>query len=552
MGFSFTGTAKTMMSQYTPPNLSIPKARVRWWQSIRWRFALVSIMIALLATVLLAVIMLVAINYYYGIDLRQRLTVVANNTAQRIGVSYAQNGSLPKAVTTVLPTTPSQNTQNSEYLVLIFNTTTRTPQLIYPRFGLAPRGANFATFLLAITDPSARRGDFNKIFTAVTNARNGVTTVDDIGSRSPGASLHPFVVQPIFYGGQSGTNVVGALLVIPRSLADNTVPPFLMTIRFAILIVSAIIAVLAALVAILFSRTITRPLAKLTSAAHILASGDYSARVTTQSQSELGELATTFNEMATRLEKDVDELRKQEFWRRELIMNITHDLATPLTAIAGLGESLVDGVNQDHEDFEATGRIIVRETLRLRRLVQDLHLMAKVEAGAMEPQPKVLRLAAVVDEALAVLAPEFERANVEPLNNVAFDLPPAWADPDMLMRVFSNLCDNALRHTPSGGTVIVEARQQEDMLEVAVTDSGKGIPPEALERVFDRFYRADTSRQVRTGGSGLGLTIVRAIVEAHGGTIRAENASQGGARFIFSLPIAEQAPLWSYTTTPIR
>ncbi len=274
--------------------------------------------------------------------------------------------------------------------------------------------------------------------------------------------------------------------------------------------------------------------------------------MTTNAQSELGELALTFNEMATRLEKDVDELRKQEFWRRELIMNITHDLATPLTAIAGLGESLVDGVNQNHEDFEVTGRIIVRETLRLRRLVQDLHLMAKVEAGAMQPQPKVLRLAAVVDEALAVLAPEFERANVEPRNNVAFDLPPAWADPDMLMRVFSNLCENALRHTPEGGAVIIEARQQGNMLEVAVTDSGKGIPPEALARVFDRFYRADTSRQVRTGGSGLGLTIVRAIVEAHGGTIRAENAPQGGARIIFSIPIAEQAPIWSYTTTPIR
>ena len=541
-----------MISQYTPPNLSMPTVRVRWWQSIRWRFALVSIMIALLATALLAVIMLVAINYYYGVDLRQRLTAIADTTAQRIGVNYAQYGSLPKAINTVLPNTPSQNSQNSDYLLIILNTTTRPPQLIYPHFGVQRRGANFAALLLAITDPSVQKGDYAKIITAITNARNGVPTVDDIGTRSPGSAPRPFVVQPIFYGGQSGNSVVGVLLVIPRSIADNTVPPFLMTIRLAIFMVSAIIAVLAAIVSILFSRTITRPLAKLTGAAHVLASGDYSARVTTHSQSEVGELATTFNEMATRLEKDVDELRKQEFWRRELIMNITHDLATPLTAIAGLGKSLVDGVNQDREDFEATGRIIVRETLRLRRLVQDLHLMAKVEAGAMQPQPKVLRLAAVVDEALAVLAPEFERANVEPLNNVAFDLPPAWADPDMLMRVFSNLCDNALRHTPSGGTVIVEARQQGNMLEVAVTDSGKGIPPEALARVFDRFYRADTSRQVRTGGSGLGLTIVRAIVEAHGGTIRAENASQGGARFIFSLPIAEQAPLWSYNTTPVR
>ena len=541
-----------MISHYTPPNVATSNKRVLWWQSIRWRFAMVSMLLVLLATALLAVIMIAAVNYYYGVDLTQRLTNIADNTAQRIGVSYAQNGSLTSAVNDVLPATPSQNAQNQDYLLLVINMA-RPFRLVYPRYGAVKPGPGFTALLLALADPSVQKGDFARISKAVTDARRyGRQTIVNIGSSTPGTTPRPAVVQPIFAGGQSGNDVVGVLIVIPRSAADNTVPPFLKTIRIAILIVSAIIVALAALVSILFSRTITRPLAKLTSTAHVLASGDYSARVTTHSQSELGELATTFNEMATRLEKDVDELRKQEFWRRELIMNITHDLATPLTAIAGLGESLVDGVNQDREDFEATGRIIVRETLRLHRLVQDLHLMAKVEAGAMQPQPKVLRLAAVVDEALAVLAPEFERASVEPLNNVAFDLPPAWADPDMLMRVFSNLCDNALRHTPAGGTVVIEARQQRNLLEVAVTDSGKGIPPEALARVFDRFYRADTSRQVRTGGSGLGLTIVRAIVEAHGGTIRAENVPQGGARFIFSLPIAEQAPVWSYITTPIR
>jgi signal transduction histidine kinase len=541
-----------MMNQYAPPDLSLPKARVRWWQSIRWRFALVSMLLVLLATALLAVSMIVAINYYYGVDVSQRLIDIADNTAERIGVSYAQNGSLAVAVHNVLPATSSQNAQNQDYMLLVINMN-RPFRLIYPNYGTTNPGQGFTALLLAVADPSVQKGDFARISKAVTDARRyGKQTIVNIGSSTPGSIPRPAVVQPIFYGGQSGNAVVGVMIITPRSAADNTVPPFLQTIRLAILIVSASIVALAAFVSILFSRTITRPLANLTSTAHVLASGDYSARVTTNSQSELGELATTFNEMATRLEKDVDELRKQEFWRRELIMNITHDLATPLTAIAGLGESLVDGVNQDREDFEATGRIIVRETLRLRRLVQDLHLMAKVEAGAMQPQPKVLRLAAVVDETLAVLAPEFERANVEPLNNVAFDLPPAWADPDMLMRVFSNLCDNALRHTPAGGTVVIEARQQGNVLEVAVTDSGKGIPPDALARVFDRFYRADTSRQVRTGGSGLGLTIVRAIVEAHGGTVRAENAPQGGARFIFSLPIAEQAPVWSYTTAPIR
>jgi signal transduction histidine kinase len=526
--------------------------RVHWWQSIRWRLALVSILVALLATTLLAIAVIVAINYYYGADQRQRLTDIAGGTAQRVGESYAQSGSLMKAVNDILPNTATQNAQNQDYLSIILSAN-RSPRLIYPRYGnVQQRPATFTGMLVAITDPTAQKGDYAKLAVAIAQARRGTTTIGQIGTSGPGASPRLFVAEPIFAGGQSSSTVVGILIVLPRSAAENTVPPFLATVSTFTLIASAIIAVLAVIVAVLFSRTITRPLARLTNTARVLASGDYSARVITDAQSELGELADTFNEMAVRLEKDVDELRQQEYLRRELIMNITHDLATPLTAIAGLGESLVDGVNQNRADYEATGHIIMRETLRLRRLVKDLHIMAKVEAGAMQPQPKVLRLAAIVDEALAVLAPEFERANVEPRNNAPYDLPPIWADPDLLMRVFSNLCDNALRHTPPGGAIIVDARQQGNTLEIAITDTGKGIPAEALSRVFDRFYRADASRQANTGGSGLGLAIVRAIVEAHGGTIRAENAHHGGARIIFTMPIVEQAPVWSYATIPIQ
>ena len=525
--------------------------RVHWWQSIRWQLALVSILVALLATTLLATTIIVAINYYYGVDLRQRLTNIAGDTAQRIGESYAQSDRLAVAVHNVLPNTPAQSSQNQDYLLLVLNMG-RTPLLVYPRYGVANPGPGFTALLLAIADPSVRKVDFTKISNAVIKARQGVTTISEIGASGPGGSPRLFVAEPIFAGGQNSSSIVGVLIVMPRSAAEDTVPPFLGAVSTAILIAAAVIAALAALVAILFSRTITRPLARLTNTTRVLASGDYSARVATNSRSELGELASTINEMAARLERDVDELRQQEYLRRELIMNITHDLATPLTAIAGLGESLVDGVNQNREDYEATGRIIVRETLRLRRLVKDLHIMAKVEAGAMQPQRKVLRLAALADEALAVLAPEFERANVEPCNNIPYNLPPVWADPDMLMRVFSNLCDNALRHTPSGGTVLIEARQQGNMLEVAITDSGEGIPAEALSRIFDRFYRADASRQMNTGGSGLGLAIVRAIIEAHGGTIRAENAPQGGAHIVFTVPVAENAPIWSYTTIPVR
>ena len=244
---------------------------------------------------------------------------------------------------------------------------------------------------------------------------------------------------------------------------------------------------------------------------------------------------------------------------RGLVHKIEAQTLVPLpgrhSLYAGWG-TLVDGVNQSREDYEATGRIIVRETLRLRRLVKDLHLMAKVEAGgmrALQPQWKSVRLAALVDEVLAVLAPEFERKNVEPMNIIAYNLPPIKADPDMLMRVFSNLCDNALRHTPAGGTVTIDAIQRENQLVVSVTDSGEGMPTGALPRVFDRFYRVDFSRQAVTGGSGLGLAIVRAIVEAHGGTIWAEKAPNSGARLVFTLPLAsvEPASMSSAITMPI-
>src|SRR5712692_1838267 len=155
-----------MISQFTPPNSKGTNMRVRWWQSIRWRFALISMLIALLATILMAVSVIAAINYYYGVDLSQRLTNVADNTTQRIGVSYAQSGSLTTAVNSVLPSTPSQNAGNQDFLLLILNMN-RSPRLIYPRYGNANPGLGITGLLLAIADPSVQKGDFTKIGRAV-------------------------------------------------------------------------------------------------------------------------------------------------------------------------------------------------------------------------------------------------------------------------------------------------------------------------------------------------------------------------------------------------
>ncbi len=509
--------------------------RTHWWQSIRWKLALGSILMTLLATLLLAVIVIVSVLYYYNADQRANLTTLAVNNAQRIGAAYEQDGGrLPLAANSTLNPFV-KHLQGEDYLVIVLN---RHNQPVYPNIGVGR--ATFAAFVptaLAATDPGMRRVDYNGVHDAVLQGQRGTPTVGQIGAGGTLATPRPFVVEPIFAGGQSDAPVVGVLFMTLRSAVENTVPPFAATVIRSVLVTSLFVALVAMLAAFLFASTITRPLVKLTKAARGVASGNYAERVNTGARGELGDLASAFNEMASRLEQDVDELRRQEIWRRELLMNITHDLATPLTAIAGLGESLVDGVNSSREDYEDTGRIIVRETLRLRRLVRDLHMMSKMEAGALHPQRAPLRLAVLVDEVLAVLTPEFERADIEPCNRVPYDLPLIQADPDMLSRVFSNICGNALRHTPAGGCVTVDAALYGNMIVIAVTDTGKGIATAALPRVFDRFYRADAARQVDTGGSGLGLAIVRAIIAAHGGQIRAENVPSAGARILFTLPL---------------
>lgn len=527
--------------------------RVHWWQSIRWRLALGSMLVALLATVLLAALMIITVTVSYGGAQRQQLTDLADNTASRIGKNFVHTANLFQASLETVPGLATRNSAGEQYLQLVYSPD-RPSKLIYPRGNngkvLPPQ------LLVAATDPTLQRGDYAKIILAINSAHNGVATSGEIGSRAPGGSSRPFVVQPIFVGGYNSNPVIGILLVVPRSSVDNTLPPFIATVRQSILLGALIVAALAALAALLFSRTITRPLARLTLASRVLAAGNYSARASIRAQGEIGELASSFNEMAARLEQDMDELRQQEQRRRELIMNVTHDLATPLTAIAGLGEALVDGISQNREDFEETGRVIVRETLRLRRLVKDLHMMAKAEAGAMQPQRRAVRLAPLVDEVFAALTPEFERVDVEPLNNLPYNLPTVWADPDMLTRVFDNLCSNALRYTPAGGKIAIDALQQGSMLRISVTDSGKGIATDALPRVFDRFYRDDPARQATTGGSGLGLAIVRAIVEAHGGSVMAENAPGAGARISFTLPLAsanwEQLASESTLPLPLR
>jgi signal transduction histidine kinase len=522
---------------------------------IRWRLALGSMLVALLAAGLLALTSILVLNYYYGDEQQSSLQSLAHDKAQSVGILYTHKQELLtessgtsatkpatisaatflQSVREAMNSSTTRNEADPEHLYLFFNL---QKKLIYPH-GIAHGSAfvviNSVLNLSGTAHINNSQGQAD-LQLALTDALKGQSKGGMLGKQTPVTTALPFLVEPIFERDNSSSSdqIIGAVLVTPFS---TSVPAFVTTVGVAVLIATPIIALLVAAAAIIYSLTITRPLAKLTNASRVLASGNYDTQVSVTGPGELGELAHTFNEMAAQLKSDVDELRRQEIWRRELIMNITHDLATPLTAIAGLGEALVDGINQSYEDYEATGRIIVRETLRLRRLVQDLHVMAKVEARALLPQLKSLRLAALVDETFAALATEFERYQVEPVNTVSYSFPAVQVDADMLTRVFSNLFNNALHYTPAGGQIVVDAHIEGKSIVVSITDTGSGIPEESLPRVFDRFYRADNARQSSIGGSGLGLAIVQAIIDVHGGTVWAENIPDLGARISFTLPL---------------
>lgn len=337
---------------------------------------------------------------------------------------------------------------------------------------------------------------------------------------------------PLYYQGQ----IFGALFLSAPQLFPDA---FLNQVNQAIWIAGIIVSGIVVLFSLLLARRLTQPLESLTVAAEQMKRGQYTRRVTLpRSQDELGRLALTFNEMADTIEADVNALRRHEQYRRDLIANIGHDLATPLTAIQGFSEALADDIIQDPIERQETAQRIAREVQRLRRLVADMQQMSSLEAGRIHLDLAPLDMQSLVDETLAVVAPECEQAHITLCNEIAPSTPPVQADSDRLIQVLLNLLDNARRHTPENGKITIGAAASEKKLHIWVSDTGMGIEPADLPHIFERFYRADRSRTGATGGSGLGLSIVKAIIQAHGGTIWAESIPGEGTRITFTLPLA--------------
>ncbi|HEY3182328.1 MAG TPA: ATP-binding protein [Gaiellaceae bacterium] len=292
-------------------------------------------------------------------------------------------------------------------------------------------------------------------------------------------------------------------------------------------ILTGLVAAAAALAVVqLLAHGMTRPLREMVAAAQAMARGDYRRRVTATSRDEVGELARAFNSMAAEL-AEVDRMR------RDLVANASHELRTPIGALRAVVENLADGVEPPSAETFAT---MLRQVDRLGTLVEQLLDLSRLESGATQLDREPL----LVEPLLADVAAEW-RAKAQGRDvELAVSVEPASlsvrADPARLHQVLANLVANAVRHARRGGRVEVLGSAVGRSIRLEVADDGPGISAAEIERVFERFYRADHGRAATEGGSGLGLAIARWIVELHGGTIRAEPAEPSGCRIVVELP----------------
>jgi signal transduction histidine kinase len=248
-----------------------------------------------------------------------------------------------------------------------------------------------------------------------------------------------------------------------------------------------------------------------------------------RSNDELGELAQAFNRMSSELSRSVNA-------RKQMTADIAHELRTPLSLILGHAEAVHDGVlPPTPENFE----IIREEATRLEHLVNDLRILSLADAGELSIAPQIIETQRLLQEVAAIYQYQTQRKNITLDLDIASPLSNVEVDPGRMTQVLTNILDNALRHTPEGGRIVLSAKDVDDQVELAIQDSGPGLKPEDIDRIFDRFYRTDSSRQ-RDGdfpsGSGLGLAIARSIVQAHGGQLSAESEPGNGLKVMIRLP----------------
>jgi signal transduction histidine kinase len=338
---------------------------------------------------------------------------------------------------------------------------------------------------------------------------------------------------PVFLGkDRKGTARIG----FSQTVLEEVIRGTLRETGRRILVVALVVLVFGFMGAVILAGTMTRPIELLVKGAKLIGQGKLDTKIRVERKDELGWLAHKFNQMAKAL-KELDEMKN------DFVSSVTHELRSPLAAIESyVNEMLEGGV----KEFEKTGvddlTIIKNNTIRLSNFINDLLDTAKIEAGRIEIEPQLLDLSSLVAEVVTIFMPKAEKEKIDLRIDLPIDLPKVFADGDRIRQVLTNLISNGIKFTSSGGKVVISAEKMTNDPEfvlVEVSDTGRGIPPEDLHKVFDKFHQVKDAREKVKGakGTGLGLFIVKSIVELHGGKVWAKSKSGEGTTFAFTLPV---------------
>lgn len=288
---------------------------------------------------------------------------------------------------------------------------------------------------------------------------------------------------------------------------------------------------IALLLGIVLARTLTHPVRELTAATQAVARGGLGEQVRVRSRDELGILAASFNQMS-------QDLAHASTLRRQMTADIAHDLRTPLSVILGYTEALRDGKLPCDQDIFDT---LHTEAQHLQHLIDDLRTLSLTDAGELPLTRQRVAPQALLERTAAAYRTHAQPRGIALEVGAATNVPAIEVDPERMTQVLGNLLSNALRFTPSGGTITLRAAADNHQVQMIVQDTGAGIAPEDLPHIFERFYRADPARQQGNGSSGLGLAIAKGIVEAHGGTITVQSSAGQGTAFTIALPVRERS-----------
>lgn len=497
---------------------------------------LMGIFVAIIATG--AVVMFIVVNLATATQFRRFVLsgdlVQAQNLAPILVDYYAQQGNW-QGVETLLATAPQPAVQSETMSGMM------GPGMMKP-------GVMGPEMMREMFDAMRWRGSL--LDRVVLTDAEGVVVADSagllVGQRHPDEHLAAGVAIMV-HGQRVGTILVDSMIEPVLNPLDQD---FLRSVNLAVLLSAIAVGVVALVLGSIFFFQITAPVRRLTQAAEAIAAGDMDQRVAVRTSDEIGRLAQVFNTMT-------DSLNRAETLRRQIVADIAHELRTPLSLVQGNLEAILDGLYELNLENVAS---VHEETLVLTRLVNDLRDLALAEAGQLRLQRDTVDLADLVERAVEGFRTPAAGQEVTLVTELSSGLTPVNGDEQRLKQVLINLLSNALHHTPPGGRITVSVKlvsSQEHLPHspasllpcppaplflISVADTGRGIPPEDLPNVFERFYRADKSRARTSGGSGLGLAIARQLVEAHGGRIWAESWVGVGSTFFVTLPSLPPPP----------